>query len=159
MITKRNRKLFLLFDILLLVILLVLCYFIYTYTWVRMEIKAYFRVYWAMHNLGVFLFALLFQLERIINIINNRKRIYVRWETMILSLVFIFLGCIKLWYSFMGPLELEPGGALFLIRQSILSSDFWDYVLMASAGILFVRAFVIKKDESQADEACDKDKE
>jgi len=57
----------------------------------------------------------------------------------------------------MGPLELEPGGALFLIRQSILSSDFWDYVLMASAGILFVRAFVIKKDESQADEATKDD--
>ncbi|NLE26912.1 MAG: hypothetical protein GX625_16535 [Clostridiaceae bacterium] len=59
----------------------------------------------------------------------------------------------------MGPIELEPGGVLFLIRQSILSSYFWDYVLMASAGILLVKSFVIKKDESQADEACDKDKE
>ena len=147
MITKKNRTLFFLVDLFLAALFLVECYFFYLYAWRRTDGGLSLSAYWAIHNLSILLFILGFQLERIIDIITNRKRIYLRCETLILSAVFVFLAYVKLWIGYVGLPDLSKTDSIFFVmRQSISFSYFRDYLLMAAAGILLVKAFTPKED-------------
>lgn len=66
---------------------------------------------------------------------------------MILSGVFVLLACAKLWINCFGLPDLSKNDSIFfIVRQAITSGYLWDYPLMAAAGILLVKAFVVNMD-------------
>ena len=147
---KKERKIWLVWNSLAILLILVVVYCHYKLNWYLLEngidSRYYILLIWQI--ISAFIFSLALQGEEIRNIIRRRKKILIRWELLVLSIIAILLSLMKFWLPYFMYYAFPECDLFILISQKLLRGYFIDIALMFAAGMLIISAFHVLSDES-----------